>query len=60
MMKKFSQKVVECETTPPGANMLIMEKKFLKRISHNLMIFANLVGGPEKDKADGEQKSSSS
>jgi hypothetical protein len=42
-MKKLSQKVVKCETTPPGANMLMMKKKFLERISHDLMMFANLM-----------------
>jgi hypothetical protein len=49
-MKKFSQKVVKCEATPPWTNMLMMKKKFLKRISHNLIMFANLAGGLEKTK----------
>jgi hypothetical protein len=43
MMKKFSQKVVKCETEPPGADMLMMEKKFLERISHNLRVSRSII-----------------
>jgi hypothetical protein len=38
IMKKSSQKVVESETTPPGANMLIPDKKFPKKIFHDRMV----------------------